>query len=256
METLVERVESLIEKIDQKAKVNEKTQQLRGLVGDFILVNKELSNVVLASHFVMTVSKDTSLNTAFNKLRSEYQDLRNALVDLWGEHPERIDTSEPAEFKEPLSQLLKDCQELETKMLNVLRRMQQETSSLCSLAKSFSIIPDIEINLKAFEDAKNFLENAGHDTNSIVQFLRESRDGYNERIKTWNSIAEIVEKQKKKLDLQNIKGGKLSKKTIDFLSRFINNRGEIDFDSLNPEVVDELKSKFPELSKKLRVIIH
>ena len=255
MATLIQRIETLVTNIKERMEREKKAKELKQLVDDLYIINEELSKVIWTSKFALGVSGDQELLSLFEKVRGEYESLRGVLYDLWGEKPEKIDILEPSEFSEPLKALRSAFGKLETQALSVLSDKLRDAKSRYTIAKSFSIIPDIKIDLEVFENARNFLDNAGHTVYEIAEFVKRDKKLLGERLRVWKSIETRIAVEEKKLDIRNLKGKKLSGKTLTFLNDFVENMGEASFESLSGDIVNELKSNFPELSRKLRVSI-
>ena len=255
MVTLIQRIETLVTSIKERMEREKKAKELKKLVDDLYLINEEISRFIWASKFVLGVSGDPEFLSLFAKARSEYESLRETLVGLWGEKPEKIDILEPSEFLEPLKALRSAFGELEIEACEVLRNKLAVAKSRHTIAESFSIIPDIKIDLEVFEKAINFLNNSGYAVYDIAEFVKRDKTTLDHRLKVWKSIEKRIAVEEQKLDIRNLKGKKLSEKTLTFLKNFVENRGKASFESLSGSIVDELKSSFPELSRKLRVSI-
>jgi hypothetical protein len=255
MATLLQRIENIASVVDERIERERKAKELKKMVEKFVLVNEELTNIVWACRFVLGISRDSELQSLFEKVRDNYEVLRGPLVALWGESPEKISILEPAEFYEPLEGIVKVCQEVETKVQEILREKMGQVRATYALAESLSIIPDIKINFQCFKEAINFLSDVGSSASSIAEFVGRDRKLCEREIRRWNSISAKLAGEQEKLDLQNVKGKKLLRKTLNFLNQFVKNNGEANFESLSGDIVDELKSKFPELSKKLKVSV-
>jgi hypothetical protein len=63
-----------------------------------------------------------------------------------------------------------------------------------------------------------------------------------------------MNKERERANLPRLES-KVTKRTVGFVERLVENRGEADFELLSSEVVEELKKNFPELAKRLRVAI-
>jgi len=255
--TLLQRIKNLTADIDETTARERQTKELKRLIGCFLLVNEEMPGIILACQFVLEISGDAKLLSLFEKTRKKYETLRESLISLWSENPQKIDISQLTISYKSLNELMNASRELETEALETFHQKIEDVTAECSLANSFSIIPDIELDLKVFEDAKNFLSNAGRSVWEISEFcasahLESTKKGLKKRVKTWNSILRKLEIEKRKFNLQNM-GKKLSSQTISFLKDFVESRGVVSFESLSGGIVEELKSKFPELSRELRV---
>jgi len=253
MATFLQRVKSITSVIDERIERERKANELKKLCEKFVLVNEELTNIIWACRFVLGISEDSELQSLFNITRDRYESLRESLISLWGENPDKIDILEPTELYEPLDEIMRMCQQSEIKMNEILRQNMEKIKATHVLAESLSIIPDIRIDFQIFMEAKSFLSKAGSSAASVAEHVERDKKLCEKKIKEWHSLSAKLSKEQAKLDLQNVKGKKLTSETLSFLTQFVKNNGEADFESINGEVVDELKSKFPELCKKLRV---
>jgi hypothetical protein len=159
---------------------------------------------------------------------------------------------EPGEFSEPVKQLTELINKLESLALDAIRNKSKDAKTEFGLAESFSLIPDIGLDLKTFEDASNFLENAIY--SGIRSFLGDAGKEHNDRARTWRVIETKLAKERTKMDLQHMEGKKISPKTLNFIKKFMTEKA-VTFESLDGKTVEELKDKFPELSKKMKVSI-
>jgi len=255
MPKILQRIESLVTGIDEKIERERKAHDLKNLIFDFSRLNKEMTRIVWANLFVMGLTGTPKLKSLFENAKRNYENLEKKLVDLWGENPGKIDVLEPSEFFESINALFKAFNELEAEILSVYNSKKNDAHKKCALAKNFSIIPDMDINLEVFEKARNFLENAGPTVWNISDFVDRNKEKLREKIQMWTSITKKIAVEEKKFDFQNIQGKKLSTETQNILAEFVKNSGEAKFKDFSGVVVDELNANFPELSKILRVSI-
>jgi hypothetical protein len=255
MVDLLQRIDELISVIDERMERERKTKELETLADKFVSVNEKLNDLSWACKFAMEISENDDLFSLFEGMKKKYKTFRKHLVDLWGEHPDKIDILEPEEFYEPIEDLLKYCRNLELQVQKVLRTKSEWVESVYNLANTLSIIPDIEIDSHVFENAVNFLREVGSDAHDIAEFVKRDEKVCSQKIKEWKSIKSMLKKEQEKLNLNAVHGKRLSNKTREFLGRFINDNCEIDFEFLDGDIVDELKEKLPGLCKKLRVRI-
>lgn len=255
MPKILQRIESLVTGIDEKIERERKAHDLKKLIFDFSQLNKEMTRVAWANLFVMGLTGTPKLKSLFDNAKRNYENFEKKLVGLWGENPGKIDILEPSEFFESINALFKAFRELEAEILSVYKSKTSDAHKKCTLAKNFSIIPDMDIDLEVFERARNFLVNAGPTVWNIADFVNRNKEKLKERVQVWTSITKKIAVEEKKFDFQNIQGKKLSTETQNVLTEFVKNSGEAKFEDFSGIVVDELNSNFPELSKILRVSI-
>jgi hypothetical protein len=255
MVDLLQRIGELISVIDERVERERKTKELGTLADKFVSVNEKLNDLAWACRFAIGISENDDLFSLFEEMKNKYKTFRKHLVGLWGEQPDKIDILEPTEFYEPLEDLLKHCRNLELQVQKVLRTTLESVESVYNLANTLSIIPDIEIDSHVFENAANFLREVGSDARDIAEFVKKDEKVCSQKIKEWKSIKLILKKEQEKLNLRTVHGKKLSDKTREFLSRFVEDNCEIDFEFVDSDIVNELKEKLPGLCKKLRVRI-
>ena len=253
MRSLLQRIEDVISAIDEKIERERKTEELKKAVEQWILLNNKLEEVTWASRFMLEVYQIPELESLFKEVKEKYEDFKGTLIELWGENPEKLDISEPSELIEGLKEMLNVCQKMERKIQETLQKLKKEIQSKQELAESFSIIPDIELDLQVFREASNFLSKIGSNASDIANFVGKKNQICAEKIRQWKKMQRKLLKESEKLDLRRIKGKVLSNDTLNFLLQFIENSGEAKFEALNGNIVSEIKKEFPELTKKLKV---
>ena len=252
MITLSERIQYLVNGIDEQEEREQKSKELRQLADDFSYLNKKLKKVVPTSRFVLELTKDEQLSEKYAEVKDSYFLLKKELSKIWGIDGEKIEVLETVAFSEAVNALTDFVGKLESISSNAFLSKVRETKEEQSIVDSFCLIPDFEIERKPFIDAENFLKNFEY--LGFSDFVGDSKEKFDARISTWKNIQKELASERLKMDLKNIDGNNISSNTHDFIKKFVDNR-EVSFELLDGKTVDELKKKFPELSKKLRVII-
>ncbi|MEM7825219.1 MAG: hypothetical protein QXO27_04575, partial [Candidatus Aenigmatarchaeota archaeon] len=142
---------------------------------------------------------------------------------------------------------------VESKVEEILRIEIDSKKSLSDLAKTLSVIPDIEIDFSVFESAFNFLKKAGSDVQDLADFVKKDKNICNQKINEWKLIEATLKEEQKKFNLETVNGKKISEKTQEFLKKFINNNCNVEFKFLDSDVVNELKENLPGFCNRLRV---
>lgn len=242
------RINHLLTILGDREQREKKAEEIRKLSGDFDFLSKRMNRIIPNSKFILDLTKDEQLQYQYNQVKGEFQRLRAELIKIWGQNGEQIDVLEPREFSEVLDELEKLLNKLETSTPDVLNAKLREIEEEKRLAESFLLIPDIDVNMKPFVDAYNFLKNLREMDYS--EFIRQS--SALTRLHVWQEIQKQRDIELPKMDFDNIDGVEISQKVREFIKEFLKNK-EVSFNYLDSSVLEEIKTKFPGLSSKLLV---
>jgi len=250
-ESFVNRINQILKSINTRVRREEKAEQIDQMIKKLSHINLLLPEVKWAYQFMTKITDENAFATEYDEIKKSYQKLKNKFIKLKWEKLSKIDIIEPTPFFDLLDNIIGKCDKLGSKIGKVLRELKDEIRTSREMAISLRIIPEIKTNLQVFDDVLTFLNQVGETTRDVSNFVDKNNKVLNEKVKKWKKLQEQMSVEKEQLNLESIgESLDLSKATVTFLKNLIDKKEAI-FTSITGQVVEEIKKKFPDLSKRL-----
>jgi hypothetical protein len=254
-ESYADRVDRILKDIDTRVRREKKAEEIDQMIKKLSHINLMLPNAKWAYQFVSKITDESTFAGEYTSVKDSYQKLKDKFTKLKWKKISKIDIIEPSPFFNLLDVIIENCGKLENKIGKVLTDLKGEISASRRMAESLRIIPEIKINPQAFDDALSFLNRVGETTRDIANFVDENNDILSEKVEKWKELEKRMAVENKSLNLESIgESLGLSKATIAFLKSLRDEREAI-LASVTGLVVEEIKKKFPDLSKRLIISV-
>lgn len=254
-ESYADHVDRILKDIDTRVRREKKAEEIDQMIKKLSHINFILPNAKWAYQFVSKVADESTFASEYTSVKDSYQKLKDKFTKLKWEKFSKIDIIEPSPFFNLLDVIIENCGKLENKIGKALRNLKDEIRASRRMADSLRIIPEIEINPQAFDDALTFLNRVGETTRDIANFLNKNNKILSKKVEEWEKLERRMSVENRRLNLESVgESLGLSKTTIAFLKSLRDEREAI-FASVTGQVVEEIKKKFPDLSKRLIISV-
>lgn len=247
-----------IEQINTKLKNNKSEQNaneicitLKNILEE---INNILFNIIWTNKLLDLIYNDINLKNIYRKIYDVYEEVKISLKNEYGNPIKDFTKINLCDVETLINEVKFICDDYESAVFNLMNKTIIATNSNRSLALSLSIIPDIDINPQVFQNKITFLKKMGLNSKNIANLTGKSEQTMSSIIQEWNVIQETVVAEMDKLDLEKLRNKGLSYASIKFIENIIS-KGEISLADIDGSSIEEIKSFFPELSKKIILYI-
>lgn len=250
MASFTERVVVLERTINERVERDRESKAIKGLTTTFSNTIDNLRNVLKEHAFLCDVHQEEDLKEDYGYMHAQYIVIYNELMQIWGPEPQSVDVLETEDLREALQELdglVKDYSEAIRKQIT---KVWNEVDDDFRLARSIAkTIPDLAIDLERLKSAHEFF-NSNASSYNWFQSMVQNSGQRTTLVRHWVDNLNAVRNEHDKLDVYSIKS--ISEPSRKFLEGLIRSKS-VAFDQVSAETIQEIKTEFPELSKKLTV---